>query len=281
MLACRICHCMPTCNTLLLLRCRGCRCIESTRRHCLKWIWHSGQRRPVLSSCAFSVRHIQHSMLHRHLLPFTSTVTFSLSLARALSLSLSLRSTARRYSHARGCTITRAYMVVCHRLVLQETHGTVWDCGIILGAYLGTAHAAALLQEAADTNENKVGIDLGCVTAVPLAQHVHAHRKLCVLLTTPSPCRAVYLLAPSLSLSLPLPLCPCLCFSLCICLFLCHRLSLAVSHISFYPSALSTACRCGTGVLGLALARACHHVNLDAVILSDVGARYREPTPYL
>eukprot|EP00039_Didymoeca_costata_P020980 m.343014 g.343014 ORF g.343014 m.343014 type:complete len:384 (-) comp22219_c0_seq1:153-1304(-) len=48
----------------------------------------------------------------------------------------------------------------------KDTYGTVWDCGIILGAFLGTDYAIDLIKQAKDVTGSSVAVDLGSGTGV-------------------------------------------------------------------------------------------------------------------
>eukprot|EP00041_Stephanoeca_diplocostata_P012911 m.217800 g.217800 ORF g.217800 m.217800 type:complete len:394 (-) comp19140_c0_seq1:564-1745(-) len=50
-----------------------------------------------------------------------------------------------------------------------QTHGTVWDCGIMLSAFLTTSAGQRLLSAATASNpegEKHIGVDVGCGTAI-------------------------------------------------------------------------------------------------------------------
>ena len=45
----------------------------------------------------------------------------------------------------------------------KATHGTVWDCGLILAGYLATPHGADAVQKAiAASPPDAIGVDVGC-----------------------------------------------------------------------------------------------------------------------
>lgn len=45
----------------------------------------------------------------------------------------------------------------------KATHGTVWDCGLVLAGYLATLHGADAVQKAVDAcPRDAIGVDVGC-----------------------------------------------------------------------------------------------------------------------